>query len=83
MEPDKKSSGVSVGLIVIIIILVIGGIYVWQTNKVSNEAAMQKLNEAQNQSDTVTTQDSTDLNSLEQDLNTADTDIGVDINTIE
>lgn len=29
MEPEKKSSGALIGAIIIIIILVAGGIYVW------------------------------------------------------
>lgn len=33
MEPEKKSNGALIGLIVIIIILILGGIYIWQTNK--------------------------------------------------
>lgn len=32
MEPEKKSNGALVGSIIIIIILVIGGIYFWQTS---------------------------------------------------
>ena len=31
MEPEKKSNGALVGSIVIIIIIVIGGIYIWQS----------------------------------------------------
>ena len=35
MEPEKKSNGALVGSIIIILILVIGGIYIWQS-KVKN-----------------------------------------------
>jgi hypothetical protein len=34
MEPEKKSNGALVGLIVIILILVIGGVYLWQKSEV-------------------------------------------------
>ena len=73
MEPEKKSNGALVGLIVIIIILVIGGIYMWQSNK----------NAMPIQPETVTSQDSSDINALEQDLGTVDTSVGVDANTID
>jgi len=74
MEPEKKSNGALVGLIIIIIILVVGGIYMWQSNK----------NAVENQgmpvpSETVTTQDSVDLDTLDQDLNTTDIDVGASV----
>jgi hypothetical protein len=31
MENDKKTNGATLGLVVIIIILVIGGIYIWHS----------------------------------------------------
>jgi uncharacterized protein HemX len=73
MEPEKKSNGALVGLIVIVIILIIGGIYIWQANK----NAINPLEESQ-----VSDQDSTELNTLEQDLETADTEVGVDANAV-
>ena len=33
MEPEKKSNGAFVGLVVIINILVLGGIYIWQSSQ--------------------------------------------------
>ena len=78
MEPEKKSNGALVGLIIIIIILVIGGIYIWQ----SNETAI--LQNTENPSEeAVSETDSAELDALEQDLETVDTDIGIDINTVE
>ena len=68
MEPDKKTNGALVGLVVIIIILVIGGIYMWK----SNENAT-----------TVTEQDSVDLNSLVGEVESIDTNIDVDIDNLE
>ena len=70
MEPEKKSNGALVGLVVIIIILIIGGIYIWQSNKNDKE----KMEETPIQSEAVT--DSIKLNTLEQDLKTTDIDVG-------
>ncbi len=42
MEPEKKLDGAFVGLVVIIIILVIGGIYIWQSNQKTIEKDTQK-----------------------------------------
>ncbi|MEK7080835.1 MAG: hypothetical protein AAB902_00330 [Patescibacteria group bacterium] len=78
MEPEKKSNGAFIGLIVIIIILVVGGIYIW----VSNKNATEKMKETQAQLKTVTSQDSAALDALEQDLKTTNTDIGVDVNAV-
>ena len=75
MEPEKKSNGALIGLVVIIIILIIGGIYIWQSNK-DNE---KKVQDSQA---TLTEQDATALDTLESDLNATDTNTGVDANTI-
>lgn len=77
MEPEKKSNGALVGLVIILIILVVGGIYVWQS-KVKNEQGA--LN---TQMENLTPSDSDELNNLEQELNSTDTNIDVDINTLE
>ena len=78
MEPEKKSNGAFLGLIVIIIILVVGGIYIW----ISNKKAAEKMKETQAQLETVTSQDSAALDALEQDLKTTDTNVGVDANAV-
>lgn len=36
MEPEQKSNGALIGLIVIVIILIIGGIYLWKTSLKEN-----------------------------------------------
>ena len=74
MEPDKKSNGALIGLIIIIFLLVVGGIYVWQ----SNRDALQKT-----PTPVVTEEDSNELNTLEASLETADTNIDVDVNEVE
>lgn len=58
MEPEQKSNGALVGLIIIIIILVLGGIYLWKSNTKEEVAP-------------VVTDDTT---SLEADVNSVDLD---------
>ena len=77
MEPEKKTNGALVGLIVIIIILIIGGIYIW----LSSQKAVE-LQNSQTESQNVTDQDAAALNALEQDSNTIDINTGVDINAV-
>ena len=64
------------GSIIIIIILIVGGIYIWQS-KVKN-ALEQKSIQPENLAPT----DEEELNSLEQDLNTVNTNIDVNVDTI-
>ena len=75
MEPEKKSSGALVGLIIIIIILVIWGIYMWQLNENAKK-------EIQFQNNTVTNEDSAELDTLDAELQTTDTNTGVDVNAV-
>lgn len=75
MEPEKKSNGALLGLIIIIIILVIGGVYIWLTNKNKIIENPQPL--------AVTQDDFNDLNALEQDLNATDTNIDVNVDTLK
>ncbi len=68
MEIEKKSNGALVGLIVIIIILIVGGIYMWMSSK--NSAP-------------TTSQYSSGLNALEQNIATIDTSTGVDASAVK
>jgi len=57
MEPDQveeKSNGALVGLIIIVIILIVGGIYLWKHN-------VQKNTTPQNQNSSVGTNDTSKL----------------------
>jgi len=78
MEPEKKSHGALIGSIIIIIILIIGGLYIWQS-KVKN--AMQKPPETPTPIDSISQTD--ELNNLEQNVNSADTNAGVDVSSIQ
>ena len=77
METEKKPNGALIGSIIIIIILIVGGIYVWQS-KIKNALQGKKTISEEN----VIPGDANELNALEQDLNTADTNIGVDANSV-
>ena len=74
MEPTNKTNGVVIALI-IIVILIIGAVYLWQQN-VSVETEYDT-------SETILDQDSSELDTLEQDLNSLDVDTGVDVEAIQ
>ncbi len=76
MEPEKKSDGAFIGITIIIIILIVGGIYIW----LSNKDALKKI---QNESGNITEKDSADLSTLEMDAKATDTSTGVDPNSIQ
>ncbi|MFA5932155.1 MAG: hypothetical protein WC793_02150 [Candidatus Paceibacterota bacterium] len=77
MEPEKKSNGALVGLIVIVVILILGGIYIWQS-KVKNTLEQNKI-----PSGPVTPADTNALNALDKTINATDTNVGVDVKTIK
>lgn len=77
MEPtmDKKSNGALIGAIIVIIILVLGGVYLWQSNSLSGndmkpipvnnqQSSLGELNEA--------TVIETDLDAIEAENNATD-----------
>lgn len=78
MEPDKKSNGALVGLIIIILILVVGGIYMWQTNA----DKVKRIEDPTPQSETTADEDTNELDLLDADLQATDSDAGVDVNTV-
>ncbi|HAS81027.1 MAG: hypothetical protein UR25_C0003G0193 [Candidatus Nomurabacteria bacterium GW2011_GWE1_32_28] len=75
-QEEKKSNGALVGSIIIIIILIIGGIYIWQS-KVKTVLEDKKFQE-----ENVIPADTDELNTLEADLETLDTNIDLDIDSI-
>ncbi|MFZ2150038.1 MAG: hypothetical protein WAV15_02685 [Minisyncoccia bacterium] len=77
MEPEKKSNGALIGSIIIIIILIAGGIYVWQSKD-------NTIPEGTIEGTVVSPSDEQELDSLDQDLNSADTSIEANvINSVE
>lgn len=77
MEPEKKSNGALVGLVVIVLILVIGGVYIWYTNKENLE-----ISTPQTQPEAVSDQDAAALNALELEAENMDTSTGVDAEVV-
>jgi len=80
MEPEKKSPGALIGTIVIIVILVIGGIYVWQSKVKEIKTQQQKV---KMQADAINAANLNELKTLEQNINSTDTSTGVDASTIK
>ena len=71
MEPEQKSNGALVGLVVIIIILVLGGVYLWK-NSMKERAKLENTNiTSSNTDDSVDLNaeiDSLDLESLDSEI---------------
>lgn len=67
MEPEQKSNGALVGLIIVVIILVFGGIYLWR-NSAKERAKLEGVNPTSD--NTPSTTDST-VN-LEANINSID-----------
>ncbi|MBI2631308.1 hypothetical protein HYW73_03830 [Candidatus Nomurabacteria bacterium] len=79
MEPEQKSNGALIGSIIIIIILIAGGIYIWQS-----KVEEQPLPEGTLEGEVVSPADEDELNSLELDVNSANSDIEANaINSVE
>lgn len=70
MEPEKKSNGALVGAVIIILILLVGGIYMWKQRAETLPAAL---------TEEVAPADTEELDLLEQDLNAIDTEIEANV----
>jgi len=77
MEPEKKSHGALIGSIIIIVILVIGGIYVWQ-QKTQNEKKIKLLQQEQTMQNS-----SNELNNLDQEVNSTDSNVDVNVDAVQ
>ena len=80
METEKKSHGALIGSIIIIVILLIGGVYIWQS-KMKN-AIKEKTQQEQSANAEAAITDN-ELNTLEQDINSIDTAVDVDIDKVQ
>ena len=70
MEPEKKGSGALVGAVIIILILLVGGIYVWKQRAETVPAVP---------TEKIAPADIEELDSLEQDLNSLDAEIEANV----
>jgi len=77
MEPEKKSHGALIGSIIIIVILIIGGIYIWQSRV--KDIQMKK----QLQAEAINALTADELSKLETDLKNTDPNLNIDINTLQ
>lgn len=76
MEIEKKSNGALLGSIIIIIILIIGGVYIWQSK------VQKVLDDKKAESGVVIQMDANELNALEQSLDTDDSGIEIDVDSL-
>jgi len=70
MEPEKKSNGAMIGLIVIIVILIVGGIYLWRTRmKETQPNDTSSLNSINNEANALDTEvNNMDVDSLDSEI---------------
>ncbi|MEI7765037.1 MAG: hypothetical protein WCI93_00460 [bacterium] len=80
MDTEKKSHGALIGSIIVIIILIIGGIYVWQTKVKEIKLEQQKV---QMQAQAINAASLNELNTLEEDLKNTDVTIDINADTIK
>lgn len=78
METEKKSHGALIGSIIIIVLLIIGGIYIWQT-KVKKIQEYNK--QVEEQLNNLNSENIDELNNLEQDLSSLEIDL--EVNNLE
>ena len=76
MEQEQKSNGAIIGSIIIIVLLIIGGIYVWQAKMKEVKLEKQKQEEAINASNA-------ELNQIEQELKNTDTTSNIDTSKVQ
>ena len=69
MDPEKKSNGALIGSVVIVLILLVGGIYVWMSRPKTEPLPAENVG----------TEEATDLNTLEQDIDSVDTNIEANV----
>ena len=67
MEPEQKSNGALVGSIIIVIILVIGGIYLWTKSKEAKPTPANDSGAAQSSNNDDTIKMEADVNSVDLD----------------
>lgn len=72
MEPEKKANGALIGLIIIILVLLVGGVYIWQQSRAISPIVPAEEDLSQEE-----------LDALEADLNSVETGVDVDINSVE
>ena len=76
MEQEQKTNGAFVGLAIIVIILIIGGFYIWKQKE-----NIEQTN--QTQTGAITAQDAAVLDALGNDPNNSDASTNVDVSNVK
>jgi flagellar basal body-associated protein FliL len=85
MEPnvDKKSNGAFIGAVIVIIILVLGGLYVWQNQKAEISLPENETNEENTDQSSAVINAYNELVVFEEDLGNTDTSAEVNVDTLQ
>ncbi len=81
METEEKSNGAVIGIIIIVVLLIVGGLFTWQNS--AKKLAEQEKNKAELEAIIDSENFDTELDALFQDLNSTNTDIDINIDTLE
>ena len=80
METEKKSHGALIGSLIIVLILLIGSIYIWQSKV---KEVIEEKNKKEEAIDPENLETSLELNIPEEEINNIDTNIGIGIDKVE
>ena len=82
---EEKSAGPAIGIIIIILVILLGGLYFWGQRAEQQEIPQLETEEQMSEVDTLRTQsDSDEVTSIESDLNASDFDnLGNEMSEIE
>ncbi len=83
MEPtiEQKSNGALVGTVIIIVILILGGIYLWNSKMEPQIEENKNTEEMQNEAFLLEAYG--ELESIDVDLNSVDTNVSTDIEKVQ
>ncbi len=76
MEQEQKSNGALFGSIIIIVLIILGGVYIWQTKMKEVQQEKQKQTE-------IIQANNAELDKIEQDLKNADMATNIDTSKIQ
>lgn len=81
MEPEQKGSGATIGIVVVVILLIIGGYITWQNSV--KQKALDEQNKIELETLINDTAIDAELDALNQDLNSTGTDVNVNLDTLQ
>ncbi len=85
MEPnvDKKSNGATIGAIIVIIILVLGGLYVWKNKDTQINLPNNEIGTENDDQSSAVINAYNELEAFDQELVNTDTNVDVNIDNIQ